>query len=110
MDGIFKVLSWVIAFFAVLLLIGLIRDDGMIVQDRIVIGKLEGIKNEASFFGDSTLINLTDGTHIRVSGNVNVWKEGETVMKTTKVKKENPDSTYREIDICLSYKCYKALK
>lgn len=110
MDGIFKVLSWVIAFFAVLILIALIRDDGMIIQDRFEIGKLGGVKNEPSFFGDSTLINLTDGTHIRVSGNVNVWKDGETVMKATKVKKANPDSTYRETDICLSNKCYKALK
>lgn len=110
MDGIFKGLSWVIAFIAVLLLIGLIRDEGMIVQDRIEIGKLEGVKNEPSFFGDSTLISLTDGTHIRVSGNVNVWKEGETVVKATKVKKEKPDSTYRETDICFSNKCYKALK
>lgn len=110
MDGIFKLLSWVCIFFAVLLLIGLIRDDGMIVRDHIEIGKLEGVKNEPSFFGDSTLINLTDGTHIRVSGNVNVWKEGETVVKATKVKKEKPDSTYRETDICFSNKCYKALK
>ncbi|MGC1014396.1 hypothetical protein [Pantoea agglomerans] len=110
MDGVFKVLSWVIAFFAVLLLIGLIRDDGMIVQDRIEIGKLEGVKNEPSFFYDSTLINLTDGTHIRVSGNVNAWKEGEVVVKATKVKKAHPDSKYRETDICFSNKCYKALK
>jgi len=110
MGAIFKIIDCIIVVFAAFLLIALIMDDEMIVQDRIEIGKLEGVKNEPSIFGDSTLINLTDGTHIRVSGNVNVWKEGETVVKATKVKKEKPDSTYRETDICFSNKCYKALK
>lgn len=110
MKGLFNLLSYLFLFLAVVLIISLMRDDGMIIQDRFEIGKLEGVKSEPSFFGDSTLINLTDGTHIRVSGNVNVWKEGETVMKATKVKEANPDSTYRETDICLSNKCYKALK
>lgn len=110
MGVILKLIDCIVVIFAVLLLIALFMDDEMIVQDRIEIGKLEGVKNEPSFFGDSTLINLTDGTHIRVSGNVNVWKEGETVVKATKVKKEKPESTYRETDICFSNKCYKALK
>jgi len=110
MGTLLKITDCVIVIFAILLLTALIMDDDMIVQDRIEIGKLEGVKKEPGFFSDSTLINLTDGTHIIVSGNVNVWKEGETVVKATKVKKEKPDSTYRETDICFSNKCYTALK
>lgn len=90
-----------LAFFAVILCLGLwlyssvtqVNSDKASAAHKVAAGTLKTVSVETSWFGDTSVMTLEDGTTVRLSGSINPWKVGEAVT-TAQVKEGDSTVTY----------------